>query len=187
MKTNFDLTKPRHCKLILPVPSIIQFVQIQTSFSLLFRLFLLEAKEIRDFSFCPLSSEKTRIHIYSQSPLYKTTTGCPSQPNRGTCCILYNLAGKGRFFCTLQIFNQIISKDFHFLYNMACLETNTIPYSFTLSFSLGLFFQGAFSFCNRCASPSRTEERRRQYLVGGYFAIIIQAMFERATKLRRLT
>ena len=36
-------------------------------------------------------------------------------------------------------------------------------------------------------SRCRSEERRRQYLVGGYFAIIIQAMFERATKLRRLT
>ena len=49
METNFDLTKPRHSEQILPVPSIIQFVQIQTSFSLLFRLFLLEAKEIKDF------------------------------------------------------------------------------------------------------------------------------------------
>ena len=59
--------------------------------------------------------------------------------------------------------------------------------SFPPSFSVGLVCQGAFSFCNRGASPRRTEERRRQYLVGGYFAIIIQAMFERATKLRRLT
>ena len=54
-------------------------------------------------------------------------------------------------------------------------------------FFVGLVFKGAFSFCNRCASPCRTQERRRQYLVGGHFAIIIQDMFEGATKLRRLT
>ena len=54
-------------------------------------------------------------------------------------------------------------------------------------FFMGLVFKGAFSFCNRCAPPRRTEERRRQYLVGGHFAIVIQAMFEGATKLRRLT
>ena len=71
---------------------------------------------------------------------------------------------------------------------MPCLKKlNTITYYFSPSFSVGLVFQGAFSFCNRCASPCRTEERRRQYLVGGYFAIIIQAMFEGTTKLRRLT
>ena len=49
METNFDLTKPRHSEQILPFPSVIQFVQIQTSFSFLLRLFLFEAKEIRDF------------------------------------------------------------------------------------------------------------------------------------------
>ena len=32
-----------------------------------------------------------------------------------------------------------------------------------------------------------TEERRRLCLVGGHFAIVIQDMFEGATKLRRLT
>ena len=91
------------------------------------------------------------------------------------------------FIYTVQLFSSIISKDFHFFYNMACLKKLIQLHVLSLFFSVGLVFQGAFSFCNRCASPCRTEERRRQYLVGGYFAIIIQAMFERATKLRRLT
>ena len=53
-------------------------------------------------------------------------------------------------------------------------------------FFVGLVFKGAFSFCNRCASPCRTQERRCQYLVGGYFAIVIQDMFEGATKLAHM-
>ena len=176
MQTNFDLTKPRHSELILPVPSIIQFVQIQTSFSFLLRLFLLEAKEIRDF-FLSSVTQKTSLdsHLFIKSFIQNN--------NR-----LSFTTQQGKVFYTLQLFYSIISKNYHYLYNMACLKKlNTITCSFSLSFSVGLVFEGAFSFCNRCASPCRTEERRRQYLVGGYFAIIIQAMFERATKLRRLT
>ena len=52
---------------------------------------------------------------------------------------------------------------------MACLE-NLIDIIF---FCVGLAFKGAFSFCDRCPSPCRTEERRRQYLVGGYHAIFL--------------
>ena len=157
METNFDLTKPRHSGQILTVPSMIQFVQIQTSFSFLLRLSV-------------LCHPKKFIRFASIHRILHTTTQ------------------EGKVFYTLQLFNSIISKDFHFLYNLACLKKlNTITCSFSLSFSVSLVFQGAFSVCNHCASPCRTEERRRQYLVGGYFAIIIQAMFERATKLRRLT
>ena len=72
METNFVLTKPRHSKLILPVPSIIQFIQIQTSFSLLFRLFLLEAKEVRDF-FLSSVIRKTSLdsHLFIESFIQK--------------------------------------------------------------------------------------------------------------------
>ena len=177
METNFDLTKPRHSELVLPVPSIIQLVQIQTSFSFLLRLFLLEAKEIRDlFLSSVIQKNSLDSHLFIESFIQNN--------NR----LSFTIQQGKVFFYTLQLFNSIISKDFHFLYNIACLKKlNTITCSFFLSFSVGLVFQGAFSFCNRCASPCRTEERRRQYLVGGYFTIIIQAMFERATKLRRLT
>ena len=112
METNFDLTKPRHSELILPGPSIIKFVQIQTSFSLLFGLFLLEAKEVRDFF---LSSQKNRqICIYIYRVLY----------TKQQQVVLHNLGREGFFFLiyTLQLFNSIISKDFHFLYKMACLK-----------------------------------------------------------------
>ena len=47
--------------------------------------------------------------------------------------------------------------------------------------------RATFSFHNCCTSSCWTEERRRQCLVGGHFAIVIQDMFEGATKLRRLT
>ena len=120
METNFDLRKPRHSEQILPVPSIIQFVQIQTSFSLLFRLFLLEPEEIRDFF---LSSVITKKWLYSHLFIESFIQ------NKNRSVVLHNLARKrfvyfttqqGKVFYTLQLFNSIISKDFHFLYNMAC-------------------------------------------------------------------
>ena len=155
METNFDLAKPRHSEQILPVPSIIQFVQIQTSFSLLFRLFLLEAEEIRDF-FLSSVIRKNSLHshlyfiesfIQNYNRSYTTQQGIvlyTLQPSKGRICNLYLI--------TIN-FNSIISNY---------QETNTITCSFSLSFSVGLVFQGAFSFCNRCASPCRTEERRRK-------------------------
>ena len=126
METNFDLTKPRHSDLILPVPSIIQFVKIQTSFSFLLRLFLLEAKEIRDFFLSSVIQKNSLdLHgVFIESFIQNN--------NRLSFTIQ-----QGKVFYTLQLFNSIISKDFHFLYNMACLKKlNTITCSFFLSFFL---------------------------------------------------
>ena len=126
METNFDLTKPRHSELILLVPSIIQFVQIQTSFSFLLRLFLLEAKEIRDFFLSSVIQKNSLdLHgVFIESFIQNN--------NRLSFTIQ-----QGKVFYTLQLFNSIISKDFHFLYNMACLKKlNTITCSFFLSFFL---------------------------------------------------
>ena len=160
METNFDLTKPRHSE---------QYCPSRVWFSL--SKFRPASRFCLDFSY--LKQRKNRL----------LSVLC--HPKK---FIRFASIHRGKVFYTLQKYKSIISKDFHFLYNLACLKKlNTVTCSFSLSFFVGLVFQGAFSVCNRCASPCRTEERRRQYLVGGYFAIIIQAMFERATKLRRLT
>ena len=84
METNFDLTKPRHSKLILPVPEYHLVCSNHLDFS-----YLQQRKS--ETSFCPLSFKNTRqIRIYSQSPLNKTTTGCPSQPSKGRFFIPYS-------------------------------------------------------------------------------------------------
>ena len=99
METNFDLTKPRHSEQILPVPSIIQFVQIQTSFSLLFRLFLLEAEEIRDFFLSSVIRKNSlHSHLFIESFIQNYNRSFTTQQGN----VLYTLQpSKGRFFLYL--------------------------------------------------------------------------------------
>ena len=92
METNFDLTKPRHSKLILPVPEYHLVCSNHFRPASRFCLdFSYLKKRKSETSFCPLSSNNIRqVRIYSQSPLYKTTTGCPSQPSKGRFFIPYS-------------------------------------------------------------------------------------------------
>ena len=100
MEMNFDLTKPRHSEQILLVPSIIQFVQIQTSFSLLFRLFLLEAEEIRDFFLSSVIRKNSlHSHLFIESFIQNYNRSFTTQQGN----VLYTLQpSKGRF-CNLYL------------------------------------------------------------------------------------